>query len=59
MRVSIILLAIVLFLTGLSQLGAIVLSGGVMGWLDIIDAALFLLELGIPPAISYFRSRSA
>lgn len=48
MRLSIVLLAVILFLFGLSHLGAFSIAGNIMGWLEIIDAALFLIEPVVP-----------
>ena len=48
MRLSIVLLAVILFLVGLGHLGAVSISGVVFGWLEIVDGALFILEPVLP-----------
>ena len=48
MRLSLVLLAVILFLWGLGGLGLATISGHLMDWLLIADAILLILEPVLP-----------
>jgi len=55
MRLFTVLLAVILFLLGLIHIAAVAIPSVVFGWLEIIDAALFILE-PVHPAIPLPRN---